>query len=195
MTKLLEPIDATYIYIPGKHFQKGIRYTDCFESSLLRYLHIIFEKNNTINLILLHKYRADPKLIDFFTKYNHIFPENKYYTTKKGMEERKEWCILLNDNKTFDFVHSGTQSSYELKSCLKNIFIFLDIFIPLYRFKHPIHTKIEYDVECSIYPKCKGKQILTTDTIRISSTHTWVLTQFFEIISTKRITGHSEIIR
>ena len=186
---MLEPIDATYIFLPPK-----IKYTDCFESSLLRYLHIIFgKKDNTINISMLYKYRAKAKLIDFFAKYNNIYSQNKYYTTKRGIEERKEWCILLNSNKTFDFVHSNIMGCYELKSCLKNIIIFFDVFLPLYRFKHSIHTKIEKDIECSIYPKCKGKKILSTDTIRICLTHSWVLTQFFEPVTMQRITGHSEI--
>lgn len=185
-TKNIEPIDATYVYI---HNDK--KYTDCFESSMLRYLHLIFKKKRElkIDLELLKKYGAIPCLLDFFQKYKDIYPKNTYYMSKKGQEQRIEWCELLNSNKTFDYVNKD----YELKSCLKNIYIFFDIFIPLYRFNHKYTTMTEMNVDCSIYPKCKGEKILITDTIFFHPKYIWVLTQFFEPNRVMRITGHSQI--
>lgn len=184
--KDLEPIDATYIkLIPN------IVYTDCFESSLLRYIHIIFgnPKYHTVDIQKLEKFGAKPNILKFFKTYNTIHIQNKYYTKKQGMIERTEWCKLLNSVKSFSFVHDN----YEIKSCLENIHVFINKFITLYQPKHPVDRKIENDIECSIYPKCKGKKILITDTIFFTDRYKWILTQFFEPISKIRITGHSQI--
>ena len=164
-------------------------YTDCFESSLLRFVHILFGNrqktsstidNLSINIPKLKEMNTHPYILTFFKKYPIIHPDKTYHI--------------------FDYVNSGNSSEpyyHELCSSIKNIVSFFTYFIP-YEFEkyHPIQTKITERVDCSIYPKCSGFQTLQTDLIPFENNcYIWVITQFFEKQKFQRITGHSEIFQ
>jgi hypothetical protein len=199
---MIKPISA--IWINFIHDDEKIRYTDCFESSLLRYFHICFSKIKygypVIDIDKIKSYLDMnslycKKLLTFFEFHNDIYETKTYYSSYLGKIERQEWCKILNNIPNLRYVNKSEKGySYELCSCMENIHIFFKLFLPKYKFGSRIMTKWEDNVECSIYPKCKGKKILRTDSFvfGINGKYRWELTQFFEKTG-ERITGHSEI--
>lgn len=108
-----------------------ISYTDCFEISLLRFLHLIFGENNKINLELLQQdmdnssYCTD--LVNFFTLRNYFSNDEYYYFTEIGLNERADWCKFLNDSKIFTY---KKEDKYEVCATVENLFTFFRIYFP-----------------------------------------------------------------
>jgi hypothetical protein len=108
-----------------------VSYMDCFEISLLRFLHLIFGKNNKIDLELLQidmdnsKYCSD--LVDFFTLRNYFSNDEYYYFTEIGLVERSDWCKFLNDSRLFKYKQ---EDGYEVCATIENLFTFFRIYFP-----------------------------------------------------------------
>jgi hypothetical protein len=124
-----EPVKYDLVHV--NYGEDIVSYTDCFEISLLRFLHLIFGKNNKINLKLLQKHMNKSKycknLLNFFSIYNNFSEETSYYFTDKGFEERAMWCKFLNDSKIFKY---KKEDNYEVCATFENLFTFFKIYFP-----------------------------------------------------------------
>ena len=79
----------------------GLEIDDCYELSLLRFLHLIFGSNGIINLNNLTKYmdldkKECQELQDFFIDYPGIFDDYQFYYSDAGIIIRKKWFELIS---------------------------------------------------------------------------------------------------
>lgn len=79
----------------------GIEIDDCFELSMLRFLHLIFGSNGVINFTNLTKYMdLDKKdcqeFYEFFLDNPGIFPDCEFYYSDAGLILRKKWVDFLS---------------------------------------------------------------------------------------------------
>ena len=70
--------------------EEKISYTDCFEISLYRFLHLVFTKEGKIDNERLIKYMDVnsshcQRLIAFFERYQKVHREQVMYTTDEGL--------------------------------------------------------------------------------------------------------------
>lgn len=125
------PEPVKYNLVEVNYNNDIVSYTDCFEISLLRFIHLIFSKNNKIDLELLQidmdnsKYCSD--LVDFFTVSNYFSHDEYYYFTEIGLNERANWCKFLNDSKLFKYKQ---EDGYEVCATFENLFTFFRIYFP-----------------------------------------------------------------
>jgi hypothetical protein len=133
-----------------------VSYTDCFEISLLRFIHLIFGKNNKIDLELLQidmdnsKYCSD--LVDFFTLRNYFSNDEYYYFTEIGLVERADWCKFLNDSKIFKYKQ---EDKYEVCATFENLFTFFKIYFPKNNFGSEVTLDITVNnIESNKLFKC-----------------------------------------
>jgi hypothetical protein len=93
------PVPVTYdmikFYCPEE--DAVVNYTDCWEISVYRFLHLVFSDAGKINFKRLDDY-MQPKsyqselLLDFFERYPVVHLDTGYYRTNKGLAERAEWA-------------------------------------------------------------------------------------------------------
>lgn len=136
MRNILEPVKYGLIrFIEFKNNEyKFIQYTDCFEISLLRFLHLLFGKNNKINLKKLMIFCNNNELLEFF-KNNQIYSnESDYYETRNGFDFRAKWCCFLNNRNIFKY---KKEDKYEVCASFDNLFNFFTYFFP--------NIKLNYD--------------------------------------------------
>lgn len=79
----------------------GIEIDDCFELSILRFLHLIFGSNGVINFTNLTKYMDLTKkncqeLYEFFLDNPGIFHDCEFYYSDAGLILRKKWVDFLS---------------------------------------------------------------------------------------------------
>lgn len=114
-------------------------YTDCFEISLLRFLHYIFGKNGHIDMELLKRDMNESNccksLITFFEVNNKYNLDAEYYVTEKGLNDRAEWCRFLNNSKLFNY---KKENRYEICASLENLFTFFRNYFPKNDFEDDI---------------------------------------------------------
>ncbi len=108
------PQPVKYDLVHVNYGEDIVSYTDCFEISLLRFLHLIFGKNNKINLKLLQKHMNKSKycknLLDFFSIYNNFSEETSYNSTID------KWCWnsnIFNGNITYFKNKNEAENHYE----------------------------------------------------------------------------------
>lgn len=172
-----------------------VTYADCFEVSLLRYLHYILgdrvnRLNGIMNLETMSKFLDNTpecqELVEYFTRHNIIKRNRSYYETIFGNQERSEWCQFLNKRSFFKYKKDG---KYKLCACIENINSFFQVFLPKYHI-----TNMDYPV--TTFNESAGCT-LRTDKIIIHKyngyTYEWIITQYFDK-NNKRITGYSEFI-
>ncbi len=202
MINYIEPVE--YNLITFNDDDKKISYTDCFEVSLLRFLHILFVKDSLIDLELMKQFMDDSlfceQIINYFTKYKKVHYDALYYESNDGFVERTEWCILLNKNKFFMYKLYGL---YELCATIDNLMLFFNIYFPKINIDYKENKSINFinfNLKCNINHKTNyNESIFTKSKIFINinkQKYTWIITQFFENINNnkgKRITGHSQL--
>ncbi len=122
--------------LPKPYFDlnKDIEVDDCFELSLLRFLHLIFGSNGVINYTNLEKYMDLTKkpcddLNDFFLDNPGILNDPMYYYSDAGVNLRKKWVELLSERDFFEY----KKSDYLINSTIKNFFNFMENFFPKLR--------------------------------------------------------------
>jgi len=100
------------------------KYYDCFEISMLRFIHIIVGRNNSISLnklkYLIGDSYNDNKLYNFFSIYNK-------YNNNLNLEEKLNWCNML---RSLEIFHYKYDNSYKINPTVDNLFIFLQFFFP-----------------------------------------------------------------
>jgi hypothetical protein len=215
--KLIEPVSFNFIKFNDDN--QTISYTDCFEISLLRFLHSVFVKNvnghHTVDTDRLGDFMLDTseckQLLDFFTSNNKIEPQEIFYQDEKsdGYKLRTDWCVFLNKRSFFRY---KKENKYELCASLGNLFTFFRVFLPKLYLDQPTDldklTRLGYKLSNqtqNIEIKLKSNteedkfQFYYTNDMEITIGNTkynWHLYQYFENLNGtfgERITGHSEL--
>jgi hypothetical protein len=119
-----------------------VNYTDCWEISVYRFLHLVFSKNGKIDFGLLKQY-TDPQsyqsnlLEKFFQIYPIVHADADYYATAEGLQERAEWAQMLNASKCLylkrkqmGVVQVDEGGLYEVAATIENTFAFFKHFFP-----------------------------------------------------------------
>ena len=125
---LPEPITQTKIKIGSNY------YYDSFEISLLRFIHIIFGEENTINMdkvrYLMGDSYANNELYNFLLQNNKYERRSVSYSKPNFLKQRTEWCKFLNNRPFFQYkFENGTK----LCSSIGN---FLTFFWYFFSFKY-----------------------------------------------------------
>jgi hypothetical protein len=106
-------------------------YTDCFEISLLRFLHLTFGEKEKINLDKLKTFMDNDyeknELYQFFVNNQNYSNDSDYYVTKEGYDIRTKWCEFLNKRNFFTYVKDD---NYEVCSSPENLVMFFMYFFP-----------------------------------------------------------------
>lgn len=212
---IVQPVE--YAGIEFKDFKKKISYTDCFEISLLRFLHSVFitKKNDeyvmdiTRMKTFMYQTKECKQIINFFKTNNKIKLESSYYENE-GYPIRALWCIFLNKRSFFRY---KKEDKYEVCASLHNLFAFFKVFFPKITFDQPndqdrlnsIFSSLSNEnakFSCELVNKTniKSSQIFYTNTFTISinniELYEWLIYQYFENADGKfgsRITGHSDL--
>lgn len=158
-----------------------IEYSDDFEVSILRLLHIIFGKFNTIDT---SKLKDRNEVASFLTKNNKI---RNYISVR----QRIEWCNLLNNRPFFQYKY---QNKYKLQPTLKNLYTFFKVFFPSVQLKELINFESYnsgYFTSDKIYEETIIKLYLDGNNL-----YDWKIYQYYENLNNckrKLITGYSEL--
>ena len=137
------PVYYGRIYFEHPGEEGIVDYTDCWEISVYRFLHLIFAKEGVIDFERLGHFMEPEKfqcklLISFFEKYPVVKTKEDYYQTQEGLKERAEWAKMLNSckclylkrkNKT-EIVQIGEGGQYEVAATIENTFDFFANFFP-----------------------------------------------------------------
>ena len=217
---IIEPVAFNFIKFSDDN--KIVGYTDCFEVSLLRFLHSVFVSKNTdntnkhvINLERMKTFMLDTQecaqLLDFFTKNRTIELAEEYYQKEDsdGYKLRTDWCVFLNRRSFFRY---KKDDKYELCASLNNLYTFFNVFLPKIQLDQPtdkmklirLASKLSSDdLSLTISLKTKTTDNLTqyyyTNDMNIcinNTNYNWHLYQYFENDNSTfgdRITGHSEL--
>ena len=198
---------------------KIISYTDCFEISLLRFLHGVFVSNNSGKLVFdserMKTFMLDTpecnQLIDFFSLHSKIEPGEEYYQDKKsdGYQLRTDWCVFLNKKSFFRY---KKDNKYELCACLNNLYAFFKVFLPKIYLDQPLDKIKVRKLASKLSSSDKNiKMNITSKITKATSSYyysnnikicinniwyNWNLYQYFENDNGtwgERITGHSEL--
>lgn len=145
---IIEPVAFNFIKFMDN--DKVVGYTDCFEVSLLRFLHCVFvstesdDNNEPNNLVMdldrMRTYMLDTQectqLIDFFTLNQKIEPSEEYYQNEEsdGYKLRTDWCVFLNKRSFFRY---KKDEKYELCASLNNLYTFFNVFLPKIHLDQP----------------------------------------------------------
>lgn len=125
--KIIKPI-KTYSFM---RYNTTEEINDNFELSILRLLHLIFSKDNLINLDNLSKFmdmnnKECDELLNFFIDYPGVFNEPDYYYTETGIKMRTIWFDLLSNRTFFNYKCQGK----EIKPTMSNFLSFFRNFLP-----------------------------------------------------------------
>lgn len=114
---------------------ESFEYSDDFEISILRLIHIIFGKNNEIDFSKIADYIGD----GFERNDLYLFlKKNKVIRKYISIRQRTEWCNLLNKQ---SFFHYKFQNKYKINPTLDNLFSFFHHFFPLLNLNRYDNTK------------------------------------------------------
>jgi hypothetical protein len=124
--QLIQPI----LPKPYLDSNSGIEVDDCFELSLLRFIHLIFGSNGCINFTNFTKYidltkKECEELYDFFLDNPGIFDDAKFYYSEAGINLRKKWVEFLS-LRNFEYKKSESIINPNIKNLIK----FLENFFP-----------------------------------------------------------------
>lgn len=201
-----EPIFQTRIKING-----NIDYKDCFEISLLRFIHIVFGKENRIDMnklqCLMGNGFENNELYNFLSQ-NNIFENETNNNSTIFLNQRTNWCIFLNNREFFQYKIDG---KYKLSSSIFNFFSFFKNFFN-FRFQIDNDNKNlsnlmkflnpENQIVAKLYKNGYiGKdKIFEESIIKIyingNNLYNWQMYQYFENNNNKignEITGYSEL--
>ncbi|MBU3733949.1 MAG: hypothetical protein FGM30_05555, partial [Candidatus Fonsibacter sp.] len=122
-----EPVLSTNIKI-----NNIIEYKDCFEISLLRFINIIFGKDNKIDINKIRRligngYETN-EFYNFISKYNNFDIKSDQYTSTFFRDIRTKWCNFLNNR---DIFHYKFENKYKLTPSINNFFSFFSYFFNL----------------------------------------------------------------
>ena len=206
-THLIEPVK----YGPIKIIEKSeygyvfISYTDCFEISLLRFLHVLFGKNGRIDLIKLHKFAGINELYNYFLTNPNYSNNSDYYETSEGFKLRADWCSFLNNRNIFQY---KKENKYEVCASFNNLINFVHHFLPNVQSPNTNTIHIENylnflfrQINNNISLKYVSFQEITDDiyinttiSISINEKHIydWEVYQYFNKDTFVRRTGHSD---
>ena len=212
---IIDPVK--YNLISFKDNKNKISYTDCFEISLLRFLHAVFIKKDNesfkidINRMkcFMNNNKFCKQIIAFFTNNSEIHLDQNYYE-KDGYAIRTKWCIFLNNRPFFRY---KLQDKFEVCASLDNLIIFFRVFFPkIYLDQPSIQDKLsilaealstlDSKIKISLKSECQNSynQSYFTDLMTISfndfKLYDWLIYQYFENVNgviKNRITGHSDL--
>ncbi len=215
INNIVEPVQ--YNRIEFKDNKQKISYTDCFEISLLRFLHSIFLKKvdycykMDIQRMATYMYanKHCKQIIKFFLNNPDIHLDADYYENE-GYPLRTKWCIFLNKRPFFRY---KLEDKFEVCASPENLFSFFRIFFPKIYLDQPtnqdkLHTLVsslstdDLKINVNLKSDCRiasGSYYFTdlmTFEINGVVLYDWLLYQYFEKIGNKvgkRITGHSDL--
>ena len=183
---------------------KMIKYTDCFEISLLRFLHLIFGNNGTIDLNKI----SNPELNYYFSNHNSYHYDTEYYETFDGFQERTNWCNFLNERNIFKY---KKENKYEVCASLENLFSFFSHFFNitfenktyqdnLNKLADVLNTpNLKIRFELNNFGNTSSDSYYMNSYIKIfvndDNLYDWEITQYFNVENnciTERVTGHSD---
>lgn len=172
-------------------------YNDCFEISMLRFMHIIIGSDNNISLNKLKYIIGDTytnnKLYDFFSIYNK-------YNNTIDLEERMNWYNMLNsigcckmnppiDNLIifletfFPRIMSGNSDQVKITQLLSSLAINNNFYIKVYKNGSIYQDKIYEEFTIKIF-------------INNNNMYDWQFYQYYENINDLKgqfITGYTEL--
>ena len=206
---LIEPVKYGPIkIIENSNYGYGyvfISYTDCFEISLLRFLHVLFGENGSIKLNKLKKFTRTNELYNYFLTNPNYNNNSDYYETNEGFKLRADWCSFLNNRKIFQY---KKQCKYEVCASFKNLINFVHHFLPNVQTLNVDDIKIEnylnflinqinnnIIIKYVLYKEVTDNIYMnTTLNISINNKHIydWEVYQYFNKNTFDRITGHSD---
>ena len=216
--KLINIVDPVqYNLISFKDNKNKISYTDCFEISLLRFLHAVFLKKdeNSFKIDIdrmkcfMNINRFCKQIIQFFTNNPEIYLDKDYYEND-GYTIRTKWCIFLNNRPFFRY---KLQNKFEVCASLDNLITFFQVFFPkIYLDQPSFQDKLltlastlstpDIKIDISLKSDCQRKcnRFFFTDLMTVSfntiKLYDWLIYQYFENvygIVKNRITGHSDL--
>jgi len=186
---------------------KVIKYTDCFEISLLRFLHMIFGNNGKMELNQHPNLVCNNELISYFLDKSFFYDVN-YYETRNGFQERANWCNFLNERNIFKYKKNNL---YEVCASLENLFNFFSYFFNisfenkdyqdnLNKLAYLLSTedkKIKF--ELNNFGNISSNTFYINSYIKIfvnnDNLYDWEIYQYFKVENnyiTERETGHSD---
>jgi len=187
---------------------KIIKYTDCFEISLLRFLHLIFGNNGLMVLNQIPNLIYNNEIYDYFLTNKSFYYDTTYYETTNGFKERAKWCDFLNERTIFKY---KKQNNYEVCASLENLFSFFSYFFNIFFENKSYQENLN---KLSQVLSTKDKEIkfelynfgnMSTDTFYMNSyikifvnndnLYDWEIYQYFKVENnciTERETGHSD---
>jgi hypothetical protein len=204
---LIEPVK----YGPIKIIENSINgyvfisYTDCFEISLLRFLHVLFGRNGQINLNYLKNFTGENELYNYFLINPNYNNNSDYYETYEGFKLRADWCSFLNNRHFFQY---KKENKYEVCASFNNLISFVHYFIP--NIKTPNTNTIHIENYLNFLFRQINNNIIfkyvlfkeVTDNIYMNTTlnisingkhiYDWEVYQYFNKNTCERITGHSD---
>jgi len=119
-----------------------VSYTDCWEVSVYRFLHLIFSKDGLIQFYRLNQFMEPKKyqcelLNSFFKQYPVVKRSSDDYETAEGLKERAAWAVMLNSSKCLylkrkkmEVVQIDEGGVYEVAATIENLFEFFANFFP-----------------------------------------------------------------
>lgn len=127
---------------PFYDLNNGIEIDDCFELSLLRFIHLIFGFEGIINFTNLEKYmdltkKECDELNDFFLDNPGIFDDANFYYSDAGIILRKKWVDFLS-LQNFEYKKSNSIINPNIKNLLK----FLEKYFPKLKINIELPNKI-----------------------------------------------------
>lgn len=204
---IIEPVE--YNLITFKDNKTRVSYTDCFEVSLLRFLHFVFNNDYKMDIVKMKSFMFNTKyckqLVKFFENNNDIHHDAEYYDTDEGIKIRTKWCIFLNKRFFFQYKLEG---KYEVCASNGNLIMFFKMFTPKIIFDVDIDNinKIfkSVDPKLSVIVKVNEEehydriyyQTNTNILLDGKKIYNWMIYQYFENDNGtmgRRITGHSSL--
>lgn len=184
-----------------------IEYTDCFEISLLRFLHLVFSENDRMNLNKIKNLKCEEQLNSYFSN-KSIYRKSDYYETIEGFNERTNWCNFLNNRDIFKY---NIENKYEVCASLENLFNFFSHFFNI-SFKNENYknnlenlgkllstASKEIRFELNNFGNNSHNSFYMNSYIKIfvnnDNLYDWVITQYFNFENnqiTERVSGHSD---
>lgn len=180
-----------------------IKYTDCFEISLLRFLHLVFGNNGKIELN-----KITNQELNYYFSNNTFYYDNNYYETCDGYDERANWCDFLNERNIFKY---KKENKYEVCASLENLFSFFSHFFNI-NFENKNYQdnlnklanvlskdNLQIRFELNNFGRKTPDSFYMNSYIKIfvnnDNLYDWEITQYFHVENnciTERITGHSD---
>jgi hypothetical protein len=145
LIKYIEPITTEYVEFYDGDYK--LKYFDCYENSILRFLHIMFRKSDNIDKTETFDFNKAhslgmtnySRLFKFFVKYPTIHYNESVYSVEKeyGQEIRNEFAQVVSCIPNCTYMRKSQYSAnekelnhFELDTHLHNLFIFMNHYFP-----------------------------------------------------------------